>query len=320
MADIYDSAFRTVLNDCSKLIIPIINISFGEHYTGNENIIFFPNEHFMDQQNAPDEKRITDTNFAVYGAVRKTYHWECQSTPDSKMLIRLFEYDAQIALDQADISKEVLTVEFPNTAVLYLRYAKTSTPDTYEYVIKTPGGSVKYNVPVFKTQQYTLDEIFENNLLLLIPFYIFSKEAEFSEYETNPLKLESLKSEYLEIIERMDKLVQDGGLSDFDRTTLLETANDVMKEIAKKYQNVVKGVGKVMGGALLETNARKIKNEGIAEGRTKGIAEGRMKGIAEKGIKIFLNLLATGMSKDEAQQLAEIDDELVNEALKLQEK
>ncbi len=65
-----------------------------------------------------------------------------------------------------------------------------------------------------------------------------------------PLKPESLKSEYLEIIERMDKLVQDGGLSDFDRTTLLETANDVIKVIAKKYQNAVKGVGKVMGGAL----------------------------------------------------------------------
>ena len=67
MADIYDSAFRTVLNDCSKLMIPIINISFGERYTGNEKIIFYPNEHFIDQQNAPDEKRITDTNFAVYG-------------------------------------------------------------------------------------------------------------------------------------------------------------------------------------------------------------------------------------------------------------
>lgn len=71
MADIYDSAFRTVLNDCSKLIIPIINISFGEHYTGDEQIIFFPNEHFIDQQNAPDEKRITDTNFAVYGVVQE---------------------------------------------------------------------------------------------------------------------------------------------------------------------------------------------------------------------------------------------------------
>ena len=41
MADIYDSAFRTVLNDCSKLMIPIINISFGERYTGNEKITFY---------------------------------------------------------------------------------------------------------------------------------------------------------------------------------------------------------------------------------------------------------------------------------------
>lgn len=300
MADIYDSAFRTILNDCCKLIIPIINISFGEHYTGNEQITFFPNEHFIDQQNAPDEKRITDTNFAIFGEVRKTYHWECQSTPDSRMLIRLFEYDAQIALDQGEISKETLTVEFPNTAVLYLRYAKASTPDTYEYVIKTPGGSVKYNVPIFKTQQYTLNEIFEKNLLLLIPFYIFSKEAEFSEYNANPSRLEALKNEYREIIERLDQMVRDGELSDFDRTTLVETANDVMKEIAKKYHNIVEGVGKVMGGALLDTNARRIKNEGRAEGK----------------IEVFLNLIADGMPKSKAQRLASIDDELAEKALK----
>lgn len=280
MADIYDSAFRTVLNDCSKLIIPIINVSFGEHYTGNEQITFSPNEHFIDQQNAPD----------------------------SKMLIRLFEYDAQIALDQGDMSKEVLTVEFPNTAVLYLRYAKITTPDTYKYVIKTPGGSIEYDVPIFKTQQYTLDEIFDKDLLLLIPFYIFSKEAAFSEYENNPSKLETLKSEYLEIIARLDQLVEDGRLSDFDRTTLLETANDVINEIAKKYQNVVKGVGKVMGGALLETNARRIKNEGFTE----GIAKGK--------VEVFLNLIADGIPKNKAQRLTEIDDDLVEKALKSRKK
>ena len=31
---IYDGAFRTILNDCRKLIIPIINEIFGETYTG----------------------------------------------------------------------------------------------------------------------------------------------------------------------------------------------------------------------------------------------------------------------------------------------
>lgn len=42
-----------------------------------------------------------------------------------------------------------------------------------------------------------------------------TKEAAFSEYENNPSRLESLKSEYLEIIERLDHLVEDGRLPDF---------------------------------------------------------------------------------------------------------
>ena len=29
----YDDAFRTLLNDCSELIIPVVKEVFGEHYT-----------------------------------------------------------------------------------------------------------------------------------------------------------------------------------------------------------------------------------------------------------------------------------------------
>ncbi|MBQ3686754.1 MAG: hypothetical protein II932_02870 [Treponema sp.] len=50
MGDIYDSAFRTMVNDCSKLMLPLINEMFGEHYTGSEEIDFLPNEHFISQQ------------------------------------------------------------------------------------------------------------------------------------------------------------------------------------------------------------------------------------------------------------------------------
>ncbi len=42
MANIYDVAFRTILNDCRKLIIPVINEIFGETYTGEEEIRFSP--------------------------------------------------------------------------------------------------------------------------------------------------------------------------------------------------------------------------------------------------------------------------------------
>ncbi|WP_283589484.1 FxLYD domain-containing protein, partial [Staphylococcus nepalensis] len=74
--------------------------------------------------------------------------------------IRLFEYDAQIALDEGEVTKETLTVTFPHTAVLYLRAYK-KTPDKMKYVVITPGRTVQYDVPVMKVQTYTLDDIFE---------------------------------------------------------------------------------------------------------------------------------------------------------------
>lgn len=71
MATIYDGAFRTILNDCRKLIIPVINEIFSESFTGEEEIQFFPNEHFIDQKDEADKERITDTNFTVLGKHRK---------------------------------------------------------------------------------------------------------------------------------------------------------------------------------------------------------------------------------------------------------
>ena len=261
MANIYDGAFRTILNDCRKLIIPVINEIFKESYTGDEKIEFFPNEHFIDQQDEADKERITDTNFRITGRSVKKYHLECESSlPDGKITIRLFEYDAQIALDEGEVTEETLTVTFPNTAVLYLRAYK-KTPDKMKYVIVTPGGTVQYDVPIMKVQAYSLDDIFEKRLLMLIPFYIFSHEKGFPEYDNNEQKLEELKAEYRVILERLDELEQQGIIGAFDKRTIIELSNDVIKEIARKYENVQKGVGGMMSGALIETSAREILKE-----------------------------------------------------------
>ena len=48
----YDDVFRTLLNDCSSLIIPVINEVFREDYSGKERIVFSPNEHFMNRQDS----------------------------------------------------------------------------------------------------------------------------------------------------------------------------------------------------------------------------------------------------------------------------
>ena len=267
MGNIYDGAFRTILNDCRKLIIPVINEIFDEHYTGEEEIRFFPNEHFLDQQDAADKERITDTNFQIIGRIVKKYHLECESSlPDGKITIRLFEYDAQIALDEGEVTEETLTVTFPNTAVMYLRAYK-KTPDKMKYVIVIPGGTVQYDVPIMKVQSYSLDEIFEKRLLMLIPFYIFSHEKSFSEYNNNEQKLEELKAEYRIILERLDDLEKQGIIGAFDKRTIIELSSDVIREIARKYENVQKGIGAMMRGPLIQTEARTILNRGISENK-----------------------------------------------------
>ncbi len=247
MSDIYDGAFRTILNDCRKLVIPVINEIFGESYTGDEKIEFFPNEHFIDQQDEADKKRITDTNFRITGTETKKYHLECESSyPNGRITIRLFEYDSQIALDEGEITEETLTVTFPNTAVLYLRTRK-KTPDKMKYVIVTPGGTVQYDIPIMKVQSYSLDDIFEKRLLMLIPFYIFSYEDSFPDYNSSSRRLAGLQNEYREILDRLNRLEEQGTIGAFDKRT-------------------------IMGGALIETEARIILNQGMDEARKKTAA------------------------------------------------
>ncbi len=276
--------------------------NFSETYTGDEEIRFFPNEHFLDQQDEADKERITDTNFTVFGKVPKKYHVECESSlPDGRITIRLFEYDAQIALDEGEVTEETLTVAFPNTAVLYLRTYK-KTPDKMKYVIVTPGGTVQYDVPIMKVQTYSLDDIFGKGLLMLIPFYIFSRENSFPEYNSNEQKLAELKAEYQKILERLDELEQQGVIGAFDKRTIIELSGDVIKEIAQKYENVQKGVGDIMGGALIETEARRILNKGISE--TKKETALRM---LKRG-KMTVEEIAedSGLSVAEVTQLAEL--------------
>lgn len=112
----YDDVFKTLANDCKELLIPVVNEGFNEHFSGNEQITFYPNEHFIAQQNGQEQERITDTCFEISGNPAKKYHIECQSTVDSSMLIRMFEYDTQIALDSGKITGEILKVSFPNSA------------------------------------------------------------------------------------------------------------------------------------------------------------------------------------------------------------
>ncbi|MBQ6057713.1 MAG: hypothetical protein IJL34_08585, partial [Treponema sp.] len=263
----YDDAFRTLLNDCSELIIPVVNEVFGEHYTGKEKIIFGINEHFLSQEADNVKKIITDTSFVIIASdgVQKRYHIECQSTADNSMLVRIFEYDAQIALDSGNIDDNVLTVTFPNSAVILLRHSG-KTPNEMRIRMITPGGMTEYLVPVVKVQEYNLEEIFSKRLLFFIPFYIFNHEKYFPEYDSNEVKLQKLCEEYSNIRLKLDDLQKAGEVSEFTKSAVCTMTNHVLALIAQNYHRVQKGVKDVMRGKILDYEAKTIRNKGRAEG------------------------------------------------------
>ena len=296
----YDDVYRTMLNDCTSLILPVINEMFGEHYTGKEEIVFGTNEHFLNQQDGEEEKCITDTSFSVIGKKRKSYHIECQSTEDKTMLIRMFEYESQIALDNGKVQGSTLTVSFPHSGVLYLRHTK-KTPDEMTIRIVTSGGEVSYPVKVFKVQSYSIEEIFEKKLFFLIPFYIFTHENRFRVYNENDKQLDALKSEYEEICQKLETLVNTGEINEFTMRMILDMSKRVLEHIARNYDNMRKGVATVMGGKILNYEAKDILNQGVDQGRRE---------VAENMIKLGKNsfeeiALCTNMPVSDVEALAE---------------
>ena len=181
------------------------------------------------------------------------------------MLVRIFEYITQEALDSGKILKHKLIVSIPNAAVLFLR-TKKDTPDAMN-IVNTPGGTVDFDVPIMKVNSYSLAQIFEKDLYFLLPFYIFNLEKNFSKYEHDPAELEKLRREYVDFMTRLELAVLNRKIFTHDRRTILEMSKKVLENIAVKYDNIQKEVKDIMGGRVLDYEGRSIFYDGVERGR-----------------------------------------------------
>jgi len=213
------------------------------------------------------------------------------------MIIRIFEYATQVALDAATLKNNKLTVTIPHASIIFLR-SNNNTPDEMIIEMITPGGNVSFTVPVLKVKTYSLSDIFEKELYFLLPFYIFNVEKDFPLYDTDEAKLETLKTEYNKFIAGIDEAVSEGKISVYYRRVILDMSKKVLENIARKYENVQQGVNEIMGGRVLEHEGKKIFNEGVAVGEARGEARGRY----EANFETARRLRQMGMSDKDIQQ------------------
>ena len=301
----YDDVFRTLLNDCPDLIIPVINEAFGTTFVMGRDIPQkLSNEFFFTRQDADQDEVISDSHIIIGG---KSFHIECQSTSDGSMVVRMFEYDVQIAMQHAEQDLGRYTVEFPQSAVLYLR-STSQTPDFVEIRIIVPGDSCSYQIPTVKVKDFSVDDIYRKQLYFLIPFYSFVFEKKFKFCERDKNELEKLSEIFFNIRKKLKAVCENGIISEYYFQTLSDMSRKVIQNLASKFKRTSERIGDIMGGQILEYEAKTILNEGMKKGMQKGRQEGQ--------IIVFKNMIRRGFSVKDAMSIAEITEEQANQALK----
>ena len=98
----------------------------------------------------------------------------------------------------------------------------------------------------------------------------------------------------MEIVKRLDSLLEGGSISVYTKKMIVEMSNKVVNHLAQKYDNVKEGVTSIMGGKVLEYEAKQILNEGKIEGRIEQARETaqvlRGMGISEEKIAKAVNV------------------------------
>lgn len=301
---IFDDVFKTMLEYLTFLVIPLINEVFHSCYATNCKVEFH-----SDEYHRATGKRIVDSHLRIE---EKLYHIECQSWPDSQILIRMAEYDFVIAMRDIKENKEGnFSIEFPASCVLYLRHTK-NTPDKLTIQVNFPnGGHGTYECPIIKVQDYTKNDIFNKNLLILLPYYLMRYENEMKhigqleDAEEADLKMNLILTEYIDICDRLyDEC------NHKDKAYLYNTLTEQIKKIAEypAPQNEKERVI-AMGGTAIKPQAQIILEQGISQGISQGIKQ--------CSSQIYINMRRRGISRKDAMAMAELDDSLVEDLEKL---
>lgn len=124
-------------------------------------------------------------------------------------------------------------------------------------------------------------------------------EDNFKEIEEDEDKLQHLRETYSSIVQRLEELCGTGELDEYTKRTICEMSEKVLNNIAEKYENIRKEVKKIMGGQILEYEAKNILRQGIEQGMEQGM------------IKSVQKMLAKGYSCDEISDTLEMDIEEV---------
>ena len=255
---LWDLIIKKATYSSPKLLFPLIYEIYGKKYPEDSSVVPLSTEYSVERSDTKEISTIkADLTFCVNES--DIYHFECEITYNGLITIRMFEYDVHASLNyRPDTKNPQLLLEFPNSAVLFLQGTK-KIPDYLSCLIRFQDGSThEYRVPTVKVQSYTLEEIKEKHLCMLIPFL----PIRFRRHIPSDRKMQSAKSpdkrhdlekkvqkskeeltSFLqETILILDQEIAEGFLTETDKKLILMLLQKSMLRISYRNRNLCQEV------------------------------------------------------------------------------
>jgi len=185
-------------------------------------------------------------------------------------------YDTWSALEDADYTVSEIHVKLDDSGIVFLRSTK-NTPEVMTVILEVPqGGSVSYQIPVIKMQDYTLEYIIGNKLFILLPFLFFNYEKKLRKAPNDKALYDEILKLYDTILNKLKELTDSEIITAYEASTLYDALKTVFEALGKTNK-AEQEVASIMGGTILEFSADKYFDAGKAEGKAEGRAEGEQK-------------------------------------------
>ena len=193
-------------------------------------------------------------------------------------------------------------------------------------------------VPVMNIQAYTADEIYNNSLFFLIPFYSIRYEKRLNKISrknfknlskkqvrkilaANKVEYDRIYSELKEYFDRLMKACEAGLLSEDDTRNLAELSKIILSHITRKLESDLKErMVALLGGQVLELRQdiwfKQGEQIGFERGERQGEQIGFERGERQRDREKITDMLRRGKTPEEIADFCAYPMDLINEIQK----
>ena len=278
---IWDEIFKRELEIHPWLVLPLIKEVFHKTYPVGVKIRLLSTEYVADRIREQGVRTLNAIHADILLKIGcDLYHFECQMEKDRDMVLRMLEYDMNIAFvhgkKKCSSGNMIDDIELPKSAVIYLNYPERAKEDSSLRIRFADGSTYLYRPPVLKVQEYTPEMIEEKHLNMLIPFLPIRFKKYIGRKGNDGQKLpvpETVRKELTDLIHKCMMIVyrekENGTLTESARINLLDFLGRACDYLLWDEPEIHMEVRKMMEPAFkLLTEEKKeleIKNEELKE-------------------------------------------------------